>query len=252
MGGMNRPYAGSRSEKALPKGEHDLQLYSLGTPNGMKVTIFLEELNDVKGIEYDAWRISIMDLDQFTSGFVQINPNSKIPALLDNSFDPPIRVFESANIVKYIAEKFDGFLIPKDLRIRTECFSWLFWQMGTAPYVGGGFGHFYKYAPVKIEYAIDRYTMELKRELDVLDKELETKTYICGDEYTIADLCIWPWIVGVDKFYGASEFLEFSSYKNLNRWYKTIGERPAVQRGCRVNGFAEDAVRERHSAADFD
>lgn len=251
MGGMNRPTAGARREESLPKGDHELQLYSLGTPNGIKVTILLEELNDMKGVEYDAWRIKIMDLDQFGSEFVRINPNSKIPAMLDTSFDPPLRVFESGSILKYIAEKYDAF-IPTDSRKKVECFNWLMWQTGSAPYIGGGFGHFYKYAPLKIEYAIDRFTMETKRQLDVLDKHLADNEYIVGDEISIADFAIWPWILCTFKFYGGEKFLDVDSYKNLNRWYCQIGERPAVQRGIRVNGFGPDAVVERHSKADFD
>ena len=249
MGGMNRPYAGARSEKELPKGEHALQLYSLGTPNGIKVTILLEELNDVKGVEYDAWKINIMQLDQFTSGFVEANPNSKIPVLLDHESSPPIRVFETGSILLYLAEKFEAF-IPTDRAKRVECLNWLFWQHGSAPFLGGGFGHFYVYAPVKIQYAIDRYTMETKRLLDVLDKQLAGREYIV-DEYSIADIAAYPWILCLSAFYKADKFLQLEEYKNVQRWMKTMESRPAVQRGRRVNGFGDDAVVERHSAADF-
>jgi GSH-dependent disulfide-bond oxidoreductase len=251
MAAMNRPTAGARNEKALPVGEHPLQLYSLGTPNGIKVTILLEELNEAKGVEYDAWKISIFQLEQFGSGFVDVNPNSKIPALMDHEFKPPLRVFESGNIMKHIAEKHDMF-IPSDFRAKTECFNWLFWQMASAPFMGGGFGHFYNYAPYKIEYAIDRYTMETKRQLDVLDKHLVDKQWMCGDEYTIADMAIWPWIMCLEKFYKASEFLQLDSYVNVKAWCGRMLARPAVQRGMRVNGFGDDAVTERHSKADFD
>ncbi|MGV2389460.1 MAG UNVERIFIED_CONTAM: glutathione-dependent disulfide-bond oxidoreductase [Microcystis novacekii LVE1205-3] len=207
FGGMNRPTAGARFEKALPRGEHDIQLYSLATPNGVKVTILLEELNDLKGVEYDAYKISIMDLEQFGSEFLALNPNSKIPVMMDKSFDPPLRIFESGNILKYLAEKYDAF-IPSDPRKKVETFNWLFWNMGSAPYIGGGFGHFHNYAPVEIKYAIDRYTMETKRLLDVLDKQLEGKEFVIGDEITIADFAIWPWIMCIDKFYKAREFLQ--------------------------------------------
>ena len=251
FGGMNRPTAGARFEKALPRGEHDVQLYSLGTPNGVKVTILLEELHDLKGVEYDAYKISILDLDQFGSDFVALNPNSKIPVMMDTSFDPPWRVFESGNILKYLAEKYDAF-IPSDPRKKVETFNWLFWNMGSAPYIGGGFGHFHNYAPVEIKYAIDRYTMETKRLLDVLDKQLEGKEFVIGDEITIADFAIWPWIMCIDKYYKAREFLQLDSYTNVQRWVTSIGERPAVVRGLRVNGFGDDAVAERHSRADFD
>ena len=247
---MNRPTAGARSEKKLPVGEHELQLYSLGTPNGIKCTILLEELNDLSGVEYDAWKIDIFALDQFGSEFVAANPNSKIPTLLDYAFKPPIRVFESGHILKYVAEKHGSAFIPTDPRAKTECFNWLFWLQGSAPYIGGGFGHFYKYAPVQVKYAVDRFTMETKRLLDVLDKELATKEYIAG-EYSIADMCIWPWIMCVVKFYKAEEFVQLQDYKNLMAWYKRIEARPAVQRGCRVNGFGDDALTERHSKADF-
>ncbi|KAJ1450513.1 glutathione S-transferase [Pelagophyceae sp. CCMP2097] len=251
MGGMNRPTAGKRSEAVLQRGDHELQLYSLGTPNGIKCTILLEELNDLKGIEYDSWKIDIFKLDQFGSEFVAANPNSKIPVMLDHQLSPPLRIFESANILKHVAEKHSAF-IPSDLRGRTECYNWLFWLQGTAPYWGGGFGHFYNYAPVKIKYAIDRFTMETKRTLDVLDKELATKQYLCGDEYTIADMDVWPWVMCFTKFYKADEFLQMDKYANLAAWYKRVESRPAVQRGIRVNGFGDDAVKDRHSKADFD
>lgn len=250
MGGMNRPTAGPRSEKELPVGEHKLQLYSLGTPNGIKVTMLLEELNDELGVEYDAWKISIFDLEQFGSGFTAANPNSKIPTLMDHDFVPPLRVFESGNILKHIAEK-HGRFIPTDPHMKTEMFSWLFWQMSSAPYIGGGFGHFYCYAPVKIEYAIDRFTMETKRQLDVLDKHLNGKQYLCGAEYTIADMAVWPWIYCIEKFYNAGEFLALHEYTHLNAWRARIAERPATKRGIRVNGFGDGAVVERHSRADF-
>jgi len=248
MGGMNRPTAGARKEQALPKGEHALQLYSLGTPNGVKVTILLEELNELKGVEYDAWKVQIFDLDQFGSEFVAMNPNSKIPAMYDYGIgDKPLRVFESGSILKYVAEKYEAF-VPTDLAGKTEMYNWLMWQMGTAPYLGGGFGHFYKYAPLKIQYAIDRFSMEIKREFDVLDNELATKKYIVGDEYTIADMAIWPWIMCCIKFYKAKDFLQLDSYTNLMRWYDLIAERPAVKRGCRVNAFGDDALAEVHGS----
>ena len=250
IGGMNRPTAGKRFEAELPRGEHGLQLYSLGTPNGVKVTILLEEL----GVDYDAYPINIMQLEQFGSAFVDINPNSKIPALLDysvaDSNSEPLRVFESGSILLYLAEKEKKF-IPTDLRKKTECMNWLMWQMGTAPYIGGGFGHFWRYAPLKIEYAIDRFTMETKRIVDVLDKHLENKEYVCDDEYTIADIAIFPWIHGLGKVYNATEFLQLQEYTNVQRWLKTIEAREAVQRGVRVNGWGPDAVRERHSKDDF-
>lgn len=251
MGGMNQPTAGARSEKPLDIGEHPYQLYSLGTPNGQKCTILLEELNDAKGVEYDAWKINIMQLDQFGSGFVAVNPNSKIPALMDHEFTPPLPVFESGNIMKHIAEKHAMF-IPTDIRAKTECYNWLFWQMASAPFMGGGFGHFYNYAPVKIEYAIDRYTMETKRQLDVLDNHFADKTWICGDEYSIADMAIFPWIRCLDVGYKGKEFLSLDSYVNVTAWCERMMARPAVQRGIRVNGFSPDAVKERHSKADFD
>ena len=255
---INRPIAGPAHDKDLPVGKHPLQLYSLGTPNGVKVTILLEELlaRGHAGAEYDAWLINIMDGTQFSSGFVSANPNSKIPALMDHSVSPAQRVFESASILMYLAEKFDEFL-PKDPRKRTEAISWLFWQMGSAPLLGGGFGHFYAYAPVKIEYAIDRYAMEVKRQLDVLDRHLAENEYMAGDEYSIADMAIWPWygavVLGV--VYNAGEFLSVHEYKNVLRWTKQIGERPAVKRGRMVNstnGKPENQLRERHDASDFE
>ncbi len=254
----NRPTAGPTHEKELPVGEHPLQLYSLATPNGVKVTILLEELLALgkTGAEYDAYLIQIGDGDQFGSGFVGANPNSKIPALVDHSMDPPLRVFESGSILLYLAEKFDAFL-PKDPAARTECLNWLFWQMGSAPYLGGGFGHFYAYAPVKIKYAIDRFAMETKRQLDVMDRQLAENQYMAGDEYTIADMAIWPWYgqLALGKVYDAGEFLDVKSYKNVQRWTREIGTRPAVERGRmvnRVSGEDNEQVRERHSAADFD
>jgi GST-like protein len=255
---INRPIAGPTHDKDLPVGKHPLQLYSLGTPNGVKVTILLEELlaKGHAGAEYDAWLINIMEGTQFSSGFVSANPNSKIPALMDHSVSPPQRVFESASILLYLAEKFGEFL-PKDPRKRTEAISWLFWQMGSAPILGGGFGHFYAYAPIKIEYAIDRYAMEVKRQLDVLDRHLAENEYMAGDEYSIADMAIWPWygavVLGV--VYNAGEFLSVHEYKNVLRWTKQIGERPAVKRGRMVNstnGKPESQLRERHDASDFD
>lgn len=251
MGKMNKPTAGKRFESELPRGEHGLQLYSLGTPNGQKVTILLEEL----GVDYDAYIIKIMELQQFGSAFVDINPNSKIPALLDYSMadgksEKPLRLFESASIMLYLAEKEKKF-IPTDFRKKTECMNWLMWQMGTAPYLGGGFGHFYNYAPLKIEYAIDRFSMEAKRIVDVLDKHLENKEYVCDDEYTIADMAIFPWIRCLDKSYKATEFLQLEGYTNVQRWMATLEAREAVQRGLRVNGWGPDAVQERHSIDDF-
>ncbi len=254
----NRPTAGPTHDKDLPVGEHPLQLYSLATPNGVKVTVMLEELLALgkTGAEYDAYLIQIGDGDQFSSGFVGANPNSKIPALVDHSMDPPLRVFESGSILLYLAEKFDAF-IPKDPAARTECLNWLFWQMGSAPYLGGGFGHFFAYAPVKIKYAIDRFAMETKRQLDVMDQQLADHQYMAGDEYTIADIAIWPWYgqLALGKVYGAGEFLDVNSYKNVQRWTREIGVRPAVERGRMVNrtsGEENEQVRERHSAADFD
>ncbi|NBY65214.1 MAG: glutathione-dependent disulfide-bond oxidoreductase [Betaproteobacteria bacterium] len=256
--GINQPTAGSRQEKELPIGRHPLQLYSLGTPNGVKVTIMLEELLALghSGAEYDAWLITIVDGDQFGSDFVKINPNSKIPALLDRSMPTPIRVFESASILLYLGEKFDAFL-PKDLSTRTEMMNWLFWQMGSAPYIGGGFGHFYAYAPYKMEYPIDRFTMEVKRQLDVLDQRLEVNEYLAGSEYTIADIAAFPWYGALIKgwLYGAAEFLNAHEYLNVQRWVDTILERPAVKRGRMVNrtsGEPSEQLRERHDASDFD
>ncbi len=255
---INRPVAGATHEKVLPVGKHPLQLYSLGTPNGVKVTVMLEELLALghEGAEYDAWLINIGEGDQFGSGFVEINPNSKIPALMDRSTDPATRVFESGAILLYLAEKFGAFL-PTERRARTECLSWLFWQMGSTPYLGGGFGHFYAYAPIKIEYAIDRFAMETKRQLDVLDRRLADHKYLAGDAYTIADMAVYPWygalVAGL--VYGAAEFLEVASYKNVNRWTNEIAERPAAKRGRMVNrtfGSLESQLRERHDASDFD
>ncbi|MFP5495289.1 MULTISPECIES: glutathione-dependent disulfide-bond oxidoreductase [unclassified Pseudomonas] len=255
---INRPIAGATHDKELPVGRHPLQLYSLATPNGQKVTILLEELLALghKGAEYDAWLIKIGDGDQFGSGFVGVNPNSKIPALLDRSGPKPIRVFESGAILQYLAEKFGAFL-PTEPAARAECLSWLFWQMGSAPYLGGGFGHFYAYAPTKIEYAIDRFAMETKRQLDVLDKQLAEHEYIAGDEYTIADMAIWPWYGGLVKgrLYEAGEFLSVQDYKHVVRWANAIEARPAVQRGRRVNrvsGEPSEQLRERHDASDLD
>ncbi|KRB85631.1 S-transferase [Sphingomonas sp. Root710] len=254
---INRPVAGPTHDKELPVGQHPLQLYSLATPNGVKVTVMLEELLALghRGAEYDAWLINIREGDQFGSGFVAVNPNSKIPALMDRSTAEPTRVFESGSILLYLAEKFGAFL-PRDHAKRAECLSWLFWQMGSAPYLGGGFGHFYAYAPMKIEYCIDRFTMEVKRQLDVLDRRLADHEYLAGDEYTIADIAVWPWYGGViaDNSYNAAEFLDGASYTNVLRWQKKIADRPAVQRGRRVNrivGPEELQVRERHDASDI-
>lgn len=254
----NRPTAGSTHEKELPVGEHPLQLYSLGTPNGVKVTIMLEELLDAghKGAEYDAWIIKIGDGDQFGSGFVEINPNSKIPALLDRSVDKPIRVFESGSILFYLAEKFGAFL-PTDPAKRIETMNWLFWQMGSAPYLGGGFGHFYAYAPDKWEYPINRFAMETKRQLDVMERQLAENRYIAGDEYTIADMAIWGWYgqLAQGKLYDAGEFLDVASYKNVQRWTDELAERRGVKRGRvvnRVRGEDNEKLEERHSAADID
>src|ERR1700756_2393511 len=255
---INRPTAGATHEKELPVGRHPLQLYSLGTPNGVKVTIMLEELlaRGHKGAEYDAWLIKIGDGDQFGSGFVKINPNSKIPALLDRSGPKPIRVFESGAILMYLAEKFGAFL-PTEVSARAECLSWLFWQMGSAPYLGGGFGHFYAYAPTKIEYAIDRFAMEVKRQLDVLDKRLAESEYLSGPTYTIADMAVFPWYGGLVKgwSYDAAEFLQVRDYKHVQRWADTILERPAVRRGRMVNrvrGELSSQLHERHDASDFE
>ena len=255
---INRPIAGPTHDKELPVGRHPLQLYSLATPNGIKATVMLEELLALghKGAEYDAWLINIGAGDQFGSGFVDINPNSKIPALLDRSGPTPIRVFESGAILVYLAEKF-GALLPTDPAARAETMSWLFWQMGSAPYLGGGFGHFYAYAPTKIEYAIDRFAMETKRQLDVLDRRLAESEYLGGDEYTIADIAVWPWYGGLAKgvLYEAGEFLAVHEYKNVQRWADQIAERPAVQRGRMVNrtwGEPSTQLWERHEASDFD
>jgi GST-like protein len=255
---INRPIAGPTHDKALPIGVHPLQLYSLATPNGVKVTVMLEELlaQGHSGAEYDAWLIKIGDGEQFGSGFVSVNPNSKIPALLDRSGAKPIRVFESGAILQYLAEKFGAFL-PTEAGARAECLSWLFWQMGSAPYLGGGFGHFYAYAPSKFEYAIDRFAMEVKRQLDVLDKQLADNEYIAGSEYTIADMAIWPWYGGLVKgwLYEAGEFLSVQDYRHVQRWADAIGERPAVRRGRKVNrvfGEPADQLHERHAASDFD
>ncbi|MEP0940225.1 MAG: glutathione-dependent disulfide-bond oxidoreductase [Rhizobiaceae bacterium] len=255
---INRPIAGPTHDKELPVGKHPLQLYSLATPNGVKVTILLEELLALghSGAEYDAWLIKIGDGDQFGSGFVEANPNSKIPALVDHSTTNPTRVFESGSILLYLAEKFGAFL-PTDPAKRTECLNWLFWQMGSAPYLGGGFGHFYAYAPVKIEYCIDRFAMEVKRQLDVLDRQLADNAYIAGDEYTIADMAIFPWYGALvsNMVYSASEFLDTDSYKNVNRWTEQLFERDAVKRGRMVNrvfGDLDSQLHERHDASDFD
>ena len=255
---INRPIAGATHDKDLPVGRHPLQLYSLATPNGVKVTVMLEELLALghTGAEYDAWLINIGEGDQFSSGFVEVNPNSKIPALMDRSTDPPTRVFESGAILLYLASKFGEFL-PKEHRTRTECLSWLFWQMGSAPYLGGGFGHFYAYAPVKIEYAIDRFAMEVKRELDVLDQRLAGNRYLAGDEYTIADIAVHPWYGALVSglVYNAAEFLDVASYTHVVRWTNEIADRPAVKRGRMVNrmfGKPETQLRERHDASDFE
>ncbi len=255
---INRPIAGATHEKELPVGKHPLQLYSLGTPNGIKVTVMLEELLALghEGAEYDAWYVDIREGDQFGSGFVDANPNSKIPALIDHSTTPPTRVFESGAILLYLAEKF-GALMPGDPANRAECLSWLFWQMGSAPYLGGGFGHFYAYAPFKIEYAIDRFAMEVKRQLDVLDRQLAENEFICGDEYTIADIAIWPWYGALvsNLVYEAAEFLDAPSYTHVNRWTRQIAEREGARRGRMVNrssGPPEEQLRERHDASDFE
>jgi GSH-dependent disulfide-bond oxidoreductase len=255
---INRPIAGPTHDKDLPIGRHPLQLYSLATPNGMKVTVMLEELLALghSGAEYDAWLIRINDGDQFGSGFVSANPNSKIPALVDHSGPTPIRVFESGAILMHLAEKFGAFL-PTDPGPRAECLSWLFWQMGSAPYLGGGFGHFYAYAPFKIEYAIDRFAMEVKRQLDVLDRRLAESAYLGGDDYTIADMAVWPWYGGLAKgvLYEAGEFLQVQDYTNIQRWTDAIAERPAVKRGRMVNrawGEPSSQLFERHDAGDFE
>lgn len=256
---INRPIAGPTHDKELPVGKHPLQLYSLATPNGVKVTILLEELLALghKGAEYDAWLIKINEGEQFGSGFVAINPNSKIPALLDRTGSEPVRVFESGSILVYLAEKFGAFL-PKEPAARAECLSWLFWQMGAGPLLGGGFGHFYAYAPTKIEYAIDRFAMEVKRQLDVLDRRLGESEYVAGPEYTIADMAIWPWYGALargEAYNDAGTFLSVQDYGNVQRWTKLIGDRPAVIRGRRVNRVMGDPAQqlaERHDASDFD
>lgn len=255
---INRPIAGATHDKELPVGKHPMQLYSLGTPNGVKVTVMLEELlaSGHKGAEYDAFLINIMEGEQFSSGFVDANPNSKIPALVDHSADTPIRVFESGAILLYLAEKFNQF-IPTDLAARTECLSWLFWQMGGTPMLGGGFGHFYAYAPEKYEYPINRYTMEVKRQLDVLDRRLADNQFLVGDEYTIADMAVWPWYGALvkNKVYEAAEFIEAHTYTNVLRWTDQIAEREPVKRGRMVNrtwGEPETQLHERHDASDFD
>ncbi|AUB75021.1 MULTISPECIES: glutathione-dependent disulfide-bond oxidoreductase [Pseudomonas] len=255
---INRPVAGATHDKELPVGRHPLQLYSLATPNGQKVSILLEELLALghQGAEYDAWLIKIGEGDQFSSGFVAVNPNSKIPALMDHSGPKPVRIFESGAILLYLAEKFGAF-VPTEPAARAECLSWLFWQMGSAPYLGGGFGHFYAYAPIKIEYAIDRFAMEVKRQLDVLDKQLAVNEYVAGDQYTIADIAIWPWYGGLLKgrLYEAAQFLSVQDYKHVQRWADAVEARPAVQRGRRVNRISGDPSQqlpERHDASDFD
>lgn len=255
---INRPIAGPTHDKELSKGKHPFQLYSLATPNGQKVTILFEELLElgISEAEYDAYLVNIKDGDQFSSGFVAVNPNSKIPALMDYSGAEPVRIFESGSILLYLAEKFGKF-IPEDHKGRTETMNWLFWQMGSAPYLGGGFGHFYAYAPYKMEYPINRFTMEVKRQLDVLDRHLADNTYMAGNEYTIADIAIWPWYGELVRgaLYSAAEFLDVESYTHVRRWANAIAERPAVKRGTRVNkawGPEEEQLFERHSAADFD
>ena len=255
---INRPLAGATHDKELPVGRHPLQLYSLATPNGVKVTVMLEELLALghRGAEYDAWLIRINEGEQFGSGFVAVNPNSKIPALLDRSGPRPVRVFESGAILLYLAEKFGAFL-PAGGAERAECLSWLFWQMGSAPFLGGGFGHFYAYAPSKIEYAIDRYAMEVKRQLDVLDRRLAESPYLAGDEYTIADIAVWPWYGALAKgqLYGAGEFLQVQEYAHVLRWTDRIAQRPAAKRGRKVNrtwGDPSSQLHERHDAADFE
>lgn len=254
---INRPTSGATHERALPVGEHPIQLYSLGTPNGVKVTILLEELLAAghAGAEYDAWLINIAAGDQFGSGFVGVNPNSKIPAMVDRSLDPPVNLFESGSMLLYLAEKFGAFL-PTEIHARAATINWLMWQMGSAPFVGGGFGHFYAYAPIKIEYAINRYAMETKRQLHVLDTHLASSEYVAGGEYTIADMAIWPWYGALARdAYGAQEFLGVEEYPHLLRWVDRIGERPAVKRGRMVNrtfGSPETQLRERHGATDFE
>jgi GSH-dependent disulfide-bond oxidoreductase len=256
---INRPIAGATHEKELPVGKHPIQLYSLGTPNGVKVTVMLEELLALghAGAEYDAWLINIGKGEQFSSGYVAINPNSKIPVMVDHSTSPPQRVFESGAILLYLSEKFGGAFLPKDHSSRTEALNWLFWQMGSAPFLGGGFGHFYAYAPMKIEYAIDRYAMETKRQMDVLDRHLADNAYMAGSEYSIADMAIWPWYGAMSKglLYEAAEFLQVHEYRNVIRWTDQIGARPAVRRGRMVNrtyGDPASQLHERHDASDFD
>ena len=254
---INRPISGTTHEKDLPVGIHPFQLYSQGTPNGVKITIMLEELLalGITEAEYDAWLIRIGKGDQFSSGFVDLNPNSKIPSLSDNTNEKSIRIFESGSILLYLAEKFQKF-IPQNLEKRTECLNWLFWQMASAPYLGGGFGHFYAYAPEKFEYPIDRFSMEVKRQLDLLDKQLSNNDFICCNEYTIADMAIWPWYgaLVLDRLYGAGEFLDVKSYKNVIKWAVFIDKRPAVKRGRmvnRINGDLDSQLHERHDASDF-
>ena len=256
---INRPVAGATHEKALPVGKHPLQLYSLATPNGVKVTVMLEELLALghKAAEYDAWPVKINDGEQFGSGFVAVNPNSKIPALLDRSGPEPIRVFESGAILMHLSEKFGGAFLPTMHPARAECLSWLFWQMGAAPFLGGGFGHFYAYAPAKIEYAIDRYAMEVKRQMDVLNRRLAEARYLAGDEYTLADIAVWPWYGALAKglLYNSGEFLQVEEYTHVRRWTDEIARRPAVKRGRMVNrtwGDATSQLHERHDASDFD
>ena len=253
---INRPIAGATHDKDLPRGKHPIQLYSLGTPNGVKVSILLEELLAIgkTGAEYDAWPIKIGEGEQFGSGFVAVNPNSKIPAMLDCTTEPPVRVFESGAMLLYLAEKFDAFL-PRDPAGKAECYSWLFWQMGSAPFLGGGFGHFFKYAPEKFQYPIDRYAMETKRQLDVLDRNLAERHFLCGDDYNIADIATYSWYgnLVLNNAYEAAEFLDVKSYRNVVRWATEIQSRPAVQRGRRVNKLNPDeGIPERHSAADLD
>ena len=256
---INRPVAGKTHDKELPVGRHPLQLYSVGTPNGVKVTVMLEELLALghAGAEYDAWLIRINEGEQFGSGFVAANPNSKIPALWDRSGPTPVRVFESGAILLYLAEKFDNAFLPTESPTHAECLSWLFWQMGAAPFLGGGFGHFYAYAPSKIEYAIDRYAMEVKRQLDVLDRRLAERPYLAGADYSIADIAVWPWYGALAKglLYGAGEFLQVQDYRHVQRWTEEIAQRPAVKRGRMVNrtfGQPASQLHERHDAADFD
>ncbi|RZO85699.1 MAG: glutathione-dependent disulfide-bond oxidoreductase [Oceanococcus sp.] len=255
---INRPTAGATHDKELPRGQHPLQLYSLATPNGVKVTVMLEELLALshRDAEYDAWLINIENGDQFSSGFVEINPNSKIPALLDTSTQPAQRVFESGTILLYLAEKFDA-LLPQTPAQRTECLNWLFWQMGSAPFLGGGFGHFYAYAPEKYRYPIDRYSMEVKRQLDVLDRHLANNTYLAGEAYSIADICTWPWYgaLALGRLYDAAEFLQVEAYTHVQRWAQAIDQRQAVKRGRMVNrawGRPSEQLHERHDASDFE